>query len=228
MDIEKISAFLHKLANAKIITLILILGVSGFFVYKNFEFITEITFKVERPNDLTKQSPAKDERYKYTNITINATLTPLQFDIPSYFLVEVTNSGPAVATNIETLIDLGRSKITSLDIKPKDRCSISSGNIDSSEPIRVVCKTLNVGESLYIYSLLSEATYRNILVSSPSLSQSVSETKIESLSGNKTNVTFKDVVIFILESIAVIALFFIGYFTLSSTYRFLSRIFGIK
>ena len=47
MDIEKISAFLHKLANAKIITLILILGVSGFFVYKNFEFITEITFKVE-------------------------------------------------------------------------------------------------------------------------------------------------------------------------------------
>jgi hypothetical protein len=140
MDTEQITAFLPKLANAKILALLIVLGVVAYFVYKNFDFITEIPFKVDRPNGSAKQSLSDDDRNKFTTAKVDTNLIPLQFDIPSYFLVSVTNSGPATAKQMEILVDIGRAKVTSMDIKPKDRCSINSGNSGGNDPIRVICK----------------------------------------------------------------------------------------
>jgi len=225
MDIEKILASLHKLANTKIITLLLILGVAAYFVHENLDFITEVTFKVDHSGSQHQEIPKKDNANLYANFTVDTKLIPVQFDIPSYLLITVTNSGPANAYNLEALVDTGKSKITALDIKPKDRCDISSGNKDNVGPIRVVCKTVNNGESIYIYSLLSEATFRSILVTSPNLYQPVLVNYHDHPTEGHTGPTFTDVVTFLIEAIAVIAIVFIGIFLLKALVDFLERVF---
>lgn len=227
MDIEKISAFLHKLANAKIITLLIILGAAAYFIHKNLDFITEITFKIDHTNGSTNQTQANNDRYGAV-INVDTNLIPLQFDIPSYFLITITNSGYANANNLEVLVDIGRSKVTSLDIKPKDRCSISSGNAEKTEPIRVVCKTVSAGESIYIYSLLSEATFRSILVTSPNLPQPVSVKNIQHPLEEHTGFSFSEIIIYLIEGIAVIVVITIGFYLIESLVRLLDRVFRNK
>ena len=228
MDIEKISAFLHRLATAKVITILLILGVAAFFIYKNFDFITEVTFKVDHPKATTPQTQAYDDRFKWAHINVDATLIPLQFDIPSYFLVSVKNIGPAIAKHLEVSIDLGRARITSIDIKPKDRCTISSGNAGTAGPIRVVCQIVNVDDAVYIYSLLSEPTFRSVVVTSPNLSQPISVLNSGPSPTNLPGIAFSDVVLFSLEAIVFIGVVIVGWYLLAGLINLLERIFKGK
>lgn len=228
MDPDKISAFLHKLASAKIITLILIVGVAAYFIHKNFDFITEITFKVDRPSGSAKQSSENDDRFQWADISVNTTLIPLQFDIPSYFLVSVTNSGPANANKLEVLVDVGRAKVTDIDIKPKDRCSISSGKTVANDPIRVLCQRVNVGESIYIYSLLSEATFRSVLVNSPNLSKPIAVEKSDSQSAHRPDVSFGDLILWLIEGVVVLAIIIFGFSILGALIKWLDKIFDAK
>ena len=228
MDPDKISAFLHKLASAKIITLVLIVGVAAYFIHKNLDFITEITFKVDRPSGSAKQTSENDDRFQWTNVSVDATLIPLQFDIPSYFLISVTNSGPANANKLEVLVDIGRAKVTAMDIKPKDRCSLSSGTTVANDPIRVLCQRVNVGESIYIYSLLSEATFRSVLVTSPNLSRPITVEKSDSHFPHKPDVSFGDLLLWLIEGIAVLAVILFGIAILGALIRLLEKIFGTK
>lgn len=228
MDIEKISAFLQKLSTAKVITALLILGAAAFFIYKNFDFITEITFKVDHPKTSAPQTQAYEDRFKWASIEVGTTLIPLQFDIPSYFLVSVKNTGPAIAKHLEVSIDLGRARITSIDIKPKDRCAISSGSAGTADPIRVVCQIVNVGDSVYIYSLLSEPSFRNVVVTSPNLSRPISVLNSGRPPTNHNDITFGDVILFSVEAIVFIGIVIIGWYLLAGLRNLSARIFKGK
>jgi hypothetical protein len=225
MDIEKILALLHKLANAKIITLLLILGTAAYFIHKNLDFITEVTFKINHSSDQQTQTPPKNESNLYSTIAVVTDLIPLQFDIPSYLLITIKNNGPANANNLEALVDTGKAKVNSLDIKPKDRCSISSGTKVSTEPIRVICKVVNAGESIYIYSLLSEATFRSVLITSPNLYSPVIVKDIENRKEEPSGITFADVITFVIEGTAAIAVILIGMYLLGALINFLEKLF---
>src|SRR5258708_39616204 len=129
MDKDDISRFLQKILSARSIVVLIILGALAVFVYRNFDFITEITFKIERPKSESKAVTAepKGEPKKSAKIGVVVTLIPLQFDIPSYLLIGVKNTGSVAVTNLEAVLHLGRPRIEKKDIKPKERCVRSSG-----------------------------------------------------------------------------------------------------
>ena len=62
MDIDKFIKSIERLASAKVIVILLIVGLGSFFVYKNIDFITEITFKIDQSK--TKESEGKKEDKK--------------------------------------------------------------------------------------------------------------------------------------------------------------------
>ena len=132
-SVEKFLKQLERLATARGIVALLILLVLAFFVYKNFDFISEITFKLDRPKE---PPPAEQERRTETRPPIeadsasvkirNVQASPVDFSLPVYFYVEFTNEG-STAGRAEVMVDFGRANIESYEIRPTGLAALVSG-----------------------------------------------------------------------------------------------------
>ena len=104
------------------------------FVYKNFDFISEITFKVAHPPPATiptgpaVPAPRVDRcNDSFPDITVELVqLVPVDFDLPSSFYAELRNQGLA-AGGAEVLIDLGSANIVDYEIRPSEAAQIVRG-----------------------------------------------------------------------------------------------------
>jgi hypothetical protein len=166
---------LQKIATAKGTVVLIVAAFLAFFVYKNFDFMTEITFKIDRPKSTTEVQHAKESNSKKSTSKKNTTtnyflfadvqVTPSAFNIPSYIYAEVRNAGSDLVREVEIVIDLGKAQAEQADIKPSDKCSFSQ-NVKGESIVRVKCSEVTANESIYFYALTSMPIFQKIIVSS--------------------------------------------------------------
>lgn len=122
----------------------------------------------EESNQITSK-PQDSDKKETTSIHIEEIqLTPVDFDIPSSFYIEISNNW-RLANDITVLIDFGKAKTEECAIKPNDELNIS---ISGDEYIlKVKVKELLKNESLYIYCLISLPAFKKIIVSGGNLTQ---------------------------------------------------------
>jgi len=176
---------IEKLANAKGIAALLLIIIVLIFIYKNFDFLTEITFKVNKPNIPTpiQQEPYKGEQKivetkvkdkkieKSSFVTMaikNIQLSPVDFKLPTYFYYEILNTGSQNAYIVEMTVDLGEAVMHKFEIR-----SISNFNVVTADSgnnlVKVIFDSLNVNESIYCYFLLTMPSFKKINLTSPSM-----------------------------------------------------------
>lgn len=178
-DLPKI---IEKLTNAKAISVLIIIGIVAFFVYKNFNFITEITFKIDKgiqkqakhresPSEMDNAKPSmkpeKKEEPSYSPYIYirRVSLTPTAFDIPSSLYFEISNTWNKPTKNTIISIDLGRSQIVEIDWRPKSYCS-TEGEIKGQSFIRINSSGIPAKESVYVHALISAPHFRKIIINS--------------------------------------------------------------
>lgn len=182
---KELPKLIEKLANTKAIIVLLIIGVVAFFVYKNFDFITEITFKIDRgphkaveePDKPSKEKeplpdsiPDQEEKRPYSPFIAisNLYLTPTAFDIPTSLYFEVSNTGNSPTKNTNILLDLGRAQVVQFDCKPKQYCEVD-GEVKGQSLIKIRCSSIPGKETLYVNVLLSAPFFRKIVINSEDL-----------------------------------------------------------
>jgi hypothetical protein len=167
-----IERILRRLATGKGIALVVALAILAFFLYKNFDFVTEVTFKVDRgqQNPPTAKSPgevdAKAKKHLVTPALIvlkRVDIPPGGLELPPYLLAEFRNIGDRVSANVELIIDLGPSRYERAVVRPRDKCSLAEPSLDASQ-IRVRCNGLLGGESVFVQAVLSLAVLERILI----------------------------------------------------------------
>ena len=165
---EHFTSILQKIATAKVIVVLIIAAALAFFIYKNFDFITEITFKIDRPKNLEKAHTPGENTTKGASSRHSLSIpvvqsTPSAFKIPSYFYAEIRNDGPDSAKEVEIIADLGKAQADQIDVKPSDKCTFTSGT-KSSSILRINCTEVAAHESVYLYALTSLPTFQKIIV----------------------------------------------------------------
>ena len=95
-------------------------------------------------------------------------LTPVDFDIPSSFYIEIENGPHRVASDINVLIDFGEAKIEKYSVKPNDKSNIT---INGDEYIlKLKINELLKNESVYVNCLISLPAFKKILVTGGNIS----------------------------------------------------------
>lgn len=113
-----------------------------------------------------EQLPTENEDKKATaSVTIKQIqLTPVDFDIPSSFYIEIENGGMLEAKDIAVLVDFGEAKIEKCSVKPNDKSNIK---LNGDEYIfKLKAAELLKNESLYVNCLVSAPLFKKILVTS--------------------------------------------------------------
>jgi hypothetical protein len=165
MDLGDLEKIITKVATAKGFVIVLVLALTAFFVYRNFDFISKVTLEVAPRAPESKSKVSKD-RARVTGADIQfrrLQLPPIQTDLPSYLFAEFRNGRDIAATNVEIALDLGAAKAERVSIRPTDRCDISQANLGSL--IRVKCGALGGYESIYIHAVTSAPQLRGAVVS---------------------------------------------------------------
>ncbi len=76
--------------------------------------------------DEIPSSVEQKDRKETASLSIkDVQLTPVDFDIPSSFYIEIENGPHRVAKNIDVVIDFGEAKIEKCSVKPNDQSNIS-------------------------------------------------------------------------------------------------------
>lgn len=170
--LSKYSNLIDKILTGKAIIVIIMLGTTAFFVYKNLDFITEITFKVDRPVDkknVNKQS-------KTTGIPhlelISVQVPPVQTKLQSSLSIEIQNTGSSSAENVEVLVDLSKSLASEYEIVSPNNYKIISEPTNTNI-IKFTVEKLNQHESIYLYALLSSPFYNKIVINADNINSAI-------------------------------------------------------
>lgn len=155
---------IERLANAKGIATLLVLGIVAFFVYRNVDLISEVTFKVKHDTSSAVQPAPATRRGNAAFEIASVQLAPVDFALPSPFIAEIRNSGYGAGAG-EVIIDFGGASIQQFEVQPSAAATLVSGGAGGG---MLKLRLLNVSpeESVYIYALLSEPTFRRIVVNS--------------------------------------------------------------
>lgn len=232
---DKLVKLIEKLATSKRIVVLIILAMLAFFVYKNLDFITEVTFKIDRQKSdkETKKDSGKGEKEKlkktgHAEIEIkNVQLSPIDFELPNYFYFELHNSGSIAAENIQLTVDLGKANLSQYEIRSPSNHKIVSGG-SNTNIIKVVFDSINSDESIYIYTLLTIPIFKKVVITSDNIPSTLSYT-IEDFKGaeNPTNFFSGGLITFLRIVIGGVILVFIIYAVVVIIMK-LNRVFKIE
>ena len=168
---EKWLKTIERLATGKIIIVLILLATVAVFIYKNFDFITEITFKVDRQSTgaANKERTVKSKKSAFTDLEIaDLQITPFESRLPSYLFFEVKNTGNASASSINLYIDAGRAKIIDCELSPAESTQIIAGGKNANIS-KFLINSLNVDETVYVYCQLSAPVFNTISLNSENL-----------------------------------------------------------
>ncbi len=117
--------------------------------------------KVEQ---IPSSSEESQDKKKTSSVKIkHVQLTPVDFDIPSSFYLEVENGQHLVAEKITVLIDFGEAEIDRCSIKPNDQSNIKQNG--DNFILKLQINELLKNESLYINCLTSLPAFKKVLIS---------------------------------------------------------------
>lgn len=148
----------NKLTKVGIIATVLVgLVTAGVTLYTHFDsqaLVAEPT--------ISKGAEPTDEN-KSANVSIKEVLlTPVDFEIPSSFYLELENGGLLVARDIQVVIDFGESKVETCAFRPNDK---SNMEVNGDEyVVKIDIKELMKNESFYVNCLTSSPMFKKILV----------------------------------------------------------------
>lgn len=177
-EMDEFTKLVSKLATAKGIVALLIVVMLLIFVYRNLDFITEISFKIDRPAPAsverqeekeTAQTSATSPESKprsspFINIH-NAYLTPMRFEVPSALYFELTNAATYSGFETTISIDVGRARASAVDWIPKSSCE-SSPEAAEQPIVTILCPEIAAKETIYFQLLLSVPEVREIVIRS--------------------------------------------------------------
>lgn len=152
----------EKLANIKGVTVLVLLLMVGFFVYRNLDFIYEITFKIDRPHQTPaapQQPPLKYARFLQIE---RVDVPPAAFGLPAYFLVAVRNNGRETGA-AEFTVDFGRALVQQFETRPTENVTVISGGVGSSA-IKLLFQQVGPDEAVYLYALTSQPGFAQISI----------------------------------------------------------------
>jgi hypothetical protein len=148
----------HKYAKYGIwATIIAALVGGGISLYTHFDSkglkVEQVQSKVESANKVQTSSVK----------IIDIHVTPVDFDIPSSFYLEIENGKHLKAKDVSILVDFGEAKIDKCSIKPNDQSNISKNGDEYI--LKVEVKELLKNESIYINCLTSIPAFKKVLIS---------------------------------------------------------------
>ncbi|MCB4758077.1 MAG: hypothetical protein LGB02_01695 [Sulfurovum sp.] len=176
---EDIKKLLGQVANAKIITLIIVIIFIGIIIWKNSDFISEVSFTIKNDTNtsITKKlskAQKEDKSHLHSNLVINNILLPPSPEkLPSILVIEIKNIGKASALDIKINIDLGIAQIKGYEIIGFDTSDITN-KISKTSVLNILLKEIRPNESGYIYLHTNAPIFKNISISSKDIERTTS------------------------------------------------------
>lgn len=153
---------IERLANAKGIAALLVLLLVAFFVYRNVDLISGVTFTVNRDTSSAVQRAPATPRGNAAFEIASVQLAPIDFALPSPFIAEIRNSGQEAGGG-DVIVDFGGASIEQFEVQPAAAATLVSGGTGAGT-LKLRLPNVSRGESIYIYALLSSPTFRRIVV----------------------------------------------------------------
>jgi hypothetical protein len=186
--LEDIKKLLGQVANAKIITLIIIGIFIGILIWKNSDFISEVSFTIKNGTDtsITKKVSKIEENKTHlkSNLVINKILLPPSPEkLPSIIVIEIKNIGKASALNIKINIDLGIAQVIGYEIIGFNTKDITN-NVSKTSILNISLEEIRPNENGYIYLHTNIPIFKSISISSKDTDKTNSLTLSEYLQNN--------------------------------------------
>lgn len=211
----ELNELLKKVASAKGITAVLIIVFLGIFVWRNLDFLTEVSFTLKKADSKTEAKSKGSEKAGsgVPQLAIGEVLlSPSPRKLPSFAVFEIKNPGSAPTTNVRVVLDLGAAKVDAYEvIGPKS--DEVSGSAAGQSVINLDIVQLRPQESAYIYIQTNNPSFRKIALSSnntPSVVEYSYKNYLESKEPNRTP-TFTGFLFFLLGGFLLVMSF---YFTI--------------
>lgn len=187
----EIQEILKKISSAKGLTVLLVVVFLSIFVWKNLDFLTEISFTFKNSNQesvSTKKGENKKEHGVPRLELGEIILPPIPVKLPSVVVFEVKNPGTATVVNAHISIDYGAAKVISYEVlgPRKEEYSIAP---PEQSIITIELKKLRPNESVYIYAHTSFPSFKRISLSSENVNSETIYTYNNYLNQKSTGVT---------------------------------------
>ena len=186
---EDIKKLLSHVANAKIITIIVVIIFIGIIIWKNSDFISEVSFTIknDKNTEVTKKLSKEDEKNKNhleSKLIISKILLPPSPEkLPSIIVVEISNIGKASALDVKINIDLGIAKVIGYEVIGFNSENVPS-NLSKTSIINIPLKEIRPNENGYIYLHTNTPIFKNISISSKDIEKTYSVNLQEYLQKN--------------------------------------------
>jgi hypothetical protein len=183
---DEINELLNKIVSAKWLVSLFVLALLTIFVWKNFDFLTEvsITFTKDVGTKQTAEAKSTETSGKkgkkkteepQPGLSLGEILIPpAAKTLPAFAVFEITNPGSAPTHGVRVAIDFGGAKVSAYEvIGPNDREAVGSRPGQSVVNVDIV--QLRPGESAYIYAQLTQPGFKKITLSSNDTAPAVVE-----------------------------------------------------
>ena len=154
----------ERLATAKGITTLLVIALVGFFVWRNVDVISEVTFRIDRTpaeRRADSVSAVRDSASHGFFQVQRAQLVPVDFKLPSAFYAEVENTGQQAGA-LELLADFGSASIEQFEVLPSQNVQILSGGTGANT-LKLHIPHVSPEERVYLYALLTVPSVRALV-----------------------------------------------------------------
>lgn len=166
---SEIRALFKKILTAKGITALLVLFFLAVFIWKNLDFLTEVSFTFK--NEPAQKSDIKKEEHKSNGVAQidfgNIFVPPTPEKLPSIVVFEIKNAGTAITENARINIDLGASKVIGYEVIGPRKTDVSGSEVGNSI-LNIDIKVIRPHESAYVYIQSSTPIFKKISISSDS------------------------------------------------------------
>jgi len=171
----ELNELLKKIATAKGITALLIIAFLAIFIWRNLDFLTEVTFTLRKPDTKTEAKATETQKKNagVPQLVIGEVmLPPSPRKLPYFAVFEIKNSGSVPTTNVRVALDFGAAKVVAYEvIGPKTE--EVSGSDSGQSIIKLDIAQLGPKESAYLYVQTSNPSFKSIALSSSDTSSVV-------------------------------------------------------
>ncbi len=163
----EINELIKKITSAKGVTVLLVLFFLGVFIWKNLDFLTEVSFTFKRDNASGEQVSSDKEKSSGTaQLDFGQTIVPPSPEkLPSIVVFEIRNPGSALTENVRVSIDLGVAKSIDYEVIGPKANEVSASA--AGKPIlNIDIEQLRPRESAFIYIHSTVPTFKRVAISS--------------------------------------------------------------
>ena len=169
--LREFDSILKKAATAKGLLVIILSLLIGIFIWRNFNFLTEVTFSIKNPAASTSSQQPKESTNtrvdKLPQLSIGKViLPPAPKSLPAIMVFEISNPGTGTTNNIHISLDLGSAIVTAFEI-------IGANSIDNQQALlgtsilSTSIDKIGPSEHVFLYVQCSQPIFDKITISSP-------------------------------------------------------------